>query len=52
MDFAGGAALQAVSERPLRRYAGIFPVFSPIILIEDTEHTSLLTVRKILLDCF
>ena len=22
-DFAGGAALQAVSERPLRRYAGI-----------------------------
>ena len=24
MDFAGGAALQAVSERPLRRQAGIW----------------------------
>ena len=28
LDFAGGAALQAVSERPLRRYAGIKKMFS------------------------
>ena len=26
LDFAGGAAMQAVSERPLRREAGIFSV--------------------------
>ena len=34
MDFAGGAALQVVRERPLRRYAGIYDITNQGLVIE------------------